>query len=129
MYAEARNTYIEILEALGDQPADTSDFEDLQEFLGSKLSLLERPPGMNKWSENWFDNYKFILYELFLYTISVLIQARSFDNIDLLLDSPYFYTSPQGQQTRSHTAFRPYIESLETLRKQRLEATGQPLPG
>ena len=42
---------------------------------------MNRPEGVSTWKESDFDNFKFIIHELFLYAISCLLKYECFDAV------------------------------------------------
>ena len=68
-----------------------------------------------KWNA---DNFKFILYELFLYATAALIESNRFEKVNILLEQGYYF--PPGSPEMSpggllvpFTYFRNYLQSLE----------------
>ncbi len=57
----------------------------LIQFLEKILPLTERLEGLGSSFEVSEDNFKFIVYELFLYTIAALIKAKKYDGVRTLL--------------------------------------------
>jgi len=88
------------------------------------IPYLSRPPsGVNQWSPTDFDNFRFVVHELYLYTLAVLLNAEHFDAATLLLAEPLYVlgNSDFGKNASvSYIVFRDYIKSLET-RNQRLK--------
>ena len=92
-------------------------------FMGSLLSFLERllpfqcrPQELGAYFRCSDDNYKFILYELFLYTIAACMKARRYSDARLLFD--HHYVAPatfdsQKTESFSFVRFDSYPESLE----------------
>jgi len=90
-------------------------FEDLARY-------LDRPEGMNQWQEDEFDNYRFIIHELFLYVLAILIRHSRFERAALMLERPYYvrWQADYGQDvTPNFTVFDRHLISLH-VRNQRL---------
>ncbi|WP_271270847.1 SEFIR domain-containing protein [Aliamphritea hakodatensis] len=74
---------------------------------------------------NWdFDNYKFIIHELFLYYITILIKDERFQEVNFTL-SKYLYIPKNWHYSPDHTIqdftiIREYIKSI-SYRNERLE--------
>jgi hypothetical protein len=62
------------------------------------------------------DNFKFFVYELFVYAIAILLRSQRFAAADHLLSRGYYL--PKGEHRmdpgiKPYTQFRPYLRSLE----------------
>src|SRR5258705_5709432 len=56
-----------------------------------RLLLYKFPPStMTSWREEHFDNFKFVLNELFLCIIAVLLKARRYEQARWLMENKYF---------------------------------------
>lgn len=89
-----RDDFMNFIFLISQYDVPESFFEELHEFLQNLIRFEIRPVKLVKsvvWSEYWLDNYRFILYELFLYFISALIKFKKFELIDHFLTEPYFY--------------------------------------
>lgn len=70
------------------------------------------------------DNYKFILYELFLYYVTVLLKERRFDAVDKFLSNVFVYSGTAAEhrgKSWHYSIFNHSIYSIEETRKRRLE--------
>lgn len=122
-FLPARNEFLQVLTTLA-QYADTSSYSPrLHRFYESLITYLDRPPHINQWNELDFDNFKFIVHELFLYGVAVLLKGEHFGVTDYLLGQPYYVPgdSDYGKNaTVTFTALQEYVKSLE-IRNQRLK--------
>jgi len=95
------------------------------EFMPSLLSLLERilafterPSSSGAWYEISEDNYKFLCYELFLYTMAVFIKDKKYAEARQLIEHRYVVASTYGGsdlEGRDFTRFNEYARSLEEI--------------
>lgn len=88
----------------------------LQRLLERLLPFQFRPKATGSFFKCSQDNYKFILYELFVYTMAVSIKAKRYEGARLLLDHRYFApeTLDSGRrEAYSFAQFANYAESLE----------------
>jgi hypothetical protein len=93
-------------------------------FFESLIPYLSRPSHINQWNETDFDNFKFIVHELFLYALALLLRSENFESANYLLAQPYYVpgNSDHGRDaTVSYIVFRDYMNSLET-RNRRLNS-------
>lgn len=122
-FLPARNEFLQVLTTLA-QYADISSYSPrLHRFYESLIPYLDRPPQINRWNELDFDNFKFIVHELFLYGVAVLLKGEHFGVTDYLLGQPYYVpgNSDFGKNaTVTFSALRAHVKSLE-IRNQRLK--------
>jgi hypothetical protein len=71
---------------------------------------------ISRWRAWDFDNFKFIIHELFLYAIAIFVKLERFQQISMLLNQKYYVPGESGYGHNvmvSFFVFRQYIESLE----------------
>ena len=81
---------------------------------------MDRPEGVSTWKESDFDNFKFIIHELFLYAISSLLKYECFDAVAHLIRHHYYVekNAAYGRDVMvPYTIFRNYLNSLEHRNK------------
>ena len=120
-FTPARDAFLKVLSLLVCLESDSKYFLSIQEALGELMRFTERPAAMSSWNPIWGDNYRFILYELFVHSMAVLVKRRAWDHLDLFLDSRYFYDGPGRPKNINYAQFRPHLRTLEEVRKSRLE--------
>ncbi|WP_300002486.1 SEFIR domain-containing protein [uncultured Cedecea sp.] len=62
----------------------------LHKFFESIIPYMDRPEHISSWNEWDFDNFKFIIRELFLYAIAILIKHERFKEVNKLLMEQYY---------------------------------------
>src|SRR4051794_36001868 len=71
-----------------------SDTEEMRfiihRFFESLIPYLDRPEHVSSWKSHDFDNFKFIIRELFLYLIAIAVRHSRFDMAAYFLDQEYF---------------------------------------
>ena len=111
-----RNEFIQLLFTIARYDSREEFIERLHRFFESLIPYMFRPEGVTSWRERDFDNFRFIIHELFLYTIAILIKLERFQQATMLLSQRYYV---QGNSNYGHdsmvsfTIFRQYMESLE----------------
>jgi hypothetical protein len=86
------------------------------------IPYMSRPQNAFQWNEWDFDNYKFIVHELFLYTLAILLKHDRIEQANYLLQQQYYLpeNSDYGRDVMvSFIVFQGQMCSLEH-RKQRL---------
>lgn len=116
---ELRNDYVEFLSILG----KTQDYLDI-DIIITLFENIYRFVEFQGVEEVQFDNYKFFIHELFLYTVAVLIDNKLFDKLNVLLSTKYFVNSKYNHINSkgvNFTQFRRPIDSIENYRNERLK--------
>jgi TIR domain len=117
-----RDELVDFFGMLVEYRNEPQSYEEIAEFFQSALAYHFRPKDMNSWTSMSADNFKFMTYELFLYFVAVLIKARRFEEANQFLAREFYVTNPEGNDRFwSFSEIRPYIDSLEERRKQRLK--------
>lgn len=135
-----KNEFVQLVFAIA-QYAPTDDMQKkLHRFFEQLLPYLDRPDNASSYDVRSFDNFKFIVHELYLYMIAILIRYERFDFANRLMATPY-YVSTKADRGReaavSFTNLRDYMRSFESrdgrlrrlssradLLKQRAETAG-----
>jgi TIR domain len=123
-FVSYRDEFIEFVELVAGHRDDERSYQELHEFFQAVLAYLHPPAGITSWNDIQYDNFRFILFVLFLYTITVLIKKRRFGEANLLLEQGYFDENEAryGRAAlRRYSIFDQYPHTLEEDRKRRLE--------
>ncbi len=89
-YTPLRNDYIVFIDKLLKSELEF-DIEILIKFF-EKLPLLKDPQeSRGSWSPREFDNFRFFIHEIFLYTIAVGLKNEKYKFIEEILYSSYFF--------------------------------------
>lgn len=99
------------------QYSDTKETHQIiSRFFENLIPFRDRPAGMQSWKEWDFDNYKFIIHELFLYLIASFLRYEAFNAIAYFLRTPYLIKNA-GEYPKNTSVtfpvFRPYLKSIE----------------
>lgn len=121
-FTPSRNEFLQVIGTLiqyGSHGASNT----LHRFIESLLPYYTRPEQQKSWNEHEFDHFKYIVHELFLYTLALLVRHEDFDSANHLLTTPYYlaHNAERGRGTSvSFTYVREYTETL-SYRNKRLE--------
>lgn len=110
-----RNEYIEVLSILSRYNSVQKPEQSLHRFFEQALAYCYKPPHISSWRTWDFDNFKFIVHELFLYTIAILLRQERFADINNLLSGGFYLgdaAENQSNPIENFRAFRHYLESL-----------------
>lgn len=119
-FMPSRNEFIHVFTALSQYADPAEHVSRVHRFFEALIPYLSRPPHINQWNESDSDNFKFIVHELFLYTLALLLRAEHIDAATYLLSQTYYApgNSAHGKTaTVSYTVFREYMESLKVRNK------------
>lgn len=113
-----RNDFINAVELIC--LADRFEAEQMIEFFEVIYSFSEMQED-GQFIETQFDHFKFLITELFLYTITILLKERRYSQVGQLLSADYYVNSryKNGRPIR-FSDFRFHLRSLEN-RKIRLK--------
>jgi hypothetical protein len=111
-----RNEAAEIFLSIAQYYNTKDAHAQLHRFFERLVPYLDRPEGVQHWQSSDFDNFKFIIHELFLYCIAALLKHEAFDAAGYLVRNRYYVgtNADYGRNTmQSFDVFRQYPESLE----------------
>jgi len=117
-----RDEFVAVLQTFALHRDSEGTRREFHRFFESLISYLSRPEHVTSWNEEDFDNYLFIVHELFLYSIAVFLRNERFQSVGSLMQD-YFVAghSEYGQNAMApFRVFRSYMRSLEQ-RNQRLK--------
>ena len=119
-FTPSRNEILGVLTALSQYGNVTEHTPRIHRFFENLIPYFSRPPEVNQWNREDFDNFKFVIHELFLYTLAILIRREHFEAVALLLSQPYYVPSHPDYGNNAivpFVVFRDYLASLETRNK------------
>jgi len=115
-----RNELIQTFIAIAQYLPTEEVAKKVHRFLENLIPYMNRPENTSQWGRWDFDNFKFIVHEIFLYAIGISIKHERFEFSNELLSTPYFVPSRSdygnGAAT-SFSAFRDYVDSIEHRNK------------
>jgi hypothetical protein len=113
-----RNEYVEVI-TLAARYWNADYVQKLHKFFETVAAYLSRPANMTSYN-NWsFDNFYFIIDELFLYTISILLRAGRLRDASELLTQQYYVPDPNNRAGPmwNFTLFNHHASSLDHRNK------------
>jgi hypothetical protein len=114
-YNPLRNDFISFFDKLTKSEIDF-DIEILIKFY-EKIPLLVYPQDdRSSWSPNEFDNFKFFIHELFLYTIAVGLKNENYRFVEELLYSSYFFQD-KYENKKEPQRFDELYKHIDTIDK------------
>jgi len=115
-----RNEAIELFLAIAQYRDTQESRQQLHRFFESLVPYMYKPETVSSHMEWDFDNFKFIIHELFIYAISSLIKYECFESVAHLLRHHYYVerNSDYGRNVMvPFSLFRHHLRSLEHRNK------------
>lgn len=121
-FIPSRNEYIHLIISIARYKPELEMGEKIHHFFEKLIPYMSRPEHISSYKKVEFDNYKFIIHELFLYTLAIFLKYERFELATQLLVQQYYISglTDYGRETMiGYQEIRQYMESLE-YRNQRL---------
>jgi hypothetical protein len=106
------------------QYAPTTEFtQRIHRLFENLIPYMNRPANITQWIEWDFDNFKFIVHELFLYVLAILLKHDRLDQANYLLEQQYYYPGKSDYGMDAMVGFLVFWEHLPSLenRNKRLQ--------
>lgn len=120
-FAPFRAEYIQTIQTLSQYSMTKETIHKLHRFFERAAQYMYRNETMTSYHSYEFDNFKFIVHELFLYTNAVLIRDEHFTLVDELLGTPYYFGERgRGGMTEAvrYYELREFMRSFEPRDKE-----------
>ena len=119
-----RDEFIGVLAAISKGGLFSEEYvAALKRFFEHLIPFMYKPPKLMSYSDHWFDNYKFIIHELFLYAIATLVKQERFSEVDQFLSGGFFSGAVADgfaqEPLQEFPIFRHHVRSL-AARNERL---------
>lgn len=119
-----RDEYIRYVELQCEAYEEYVDPDSIVEFFEKLYKYTE--PGEDiggTYRTDQFDNFKFLLYELFLYTIIIVLDYGKYKTVSEIINGTFFIKRRGEVKNVKFGEFRFYLRSLDEDRKRRLNST------
>jgi hypothetical protein len=110
-----RNEAVELFLAVVQYRETPEVYRQLHQFFEQLLPYTGRPEEMHRWDRRQFDNYRFIIHELFLYCVASLLLHECFDGVGYLLRHDYAMDLASSHRSGDLESFTEFYWSLESL--------------
>jgi hypothetical protein len=109
-----RNEAVEMFSAIAQYSCTSDMMLTVHRFFEKLLPYTQRPEHLHSWNEADFDNFRFIIHELFLYALGVFLRFEKFDACSYMVDNEYFWEDPSDRNAKMHSyrRFRQHLGSL-----------------
>jgi len=85
-----RNEIIQLAITLSQHTSEPENWKPFHRFIEGVLVYCYRPETMTRCTDWDFDNYKFLVQELFLYLIAILLKYEQFNVVKYFLENSYY---------------------------------------
>jgi hypothetical protein len=100
LFLPHRDEFIKVIETVSRYSSDDESITAIHRFFEDLLYYHNRPEPVLVYNSDTFDNFKFIIYELFLYTLAVFIKNENFNYAAYLLNNPYVLPENYAEYTK-----------------------------
>jgi len=111
-----RNEAIQVFITIAQYAPSDENIVKLHRFLERLIPYMSRPPEMMQHSDWDFDNFKFIVHELFLYAFSILLKYERFEQANYLLQNQYYVSGNSDYGRNVMVAFPVFMKYMRSLK-------------
>ncbi len=119
-YSTLRNDFVSMFNKISNTEI-SFDVEIIIKFL-EKLPKFKRPLDENRssWSNSEFDNFRFMIHELFLYIIAISLKNENYKLIEEILNSSYFIEDrfESQKEPKKFDTFYNHVDIFDSYYKQ-----------
>ncbi|KQZ56245.1 hypothetical protein ASD54_25215 [Rhizobium sp. Root149] len=114
-FSPYRNELIELFLLCARFQPNLEMTEVLHRFFEKCIPYLHPPQNAGQWTEWDFDNYHFIIHELFLYCLGAFLKYEKYAAAATFMENEYYSRKRSGGDNlmQPFTVFRGYMRSLE----------------
>ncbi len=118
-FTSYRNEIIELFSIIAQYSAAPEMIDCVHRFFERCIPYLHTPENTSHSFEWDYDNYHFIVHELFLYSLGIFLKYERFDAAVSLIDTEYYWDDRRERDNKMHSyaIFRDYLRSLEHRNK------------
>lgn len=110
-----RNEAIQLFTVVA-QYSPTMEFANrIHRLFESLIPYLRRPPQISHWNESDFDNFRFVIHELFLYTLAIFLKHDQIDQAVHLLATPYYIPENSDYGKNVMAGFKAFQEPMPSM--------------
>lgn len=108
-----RNEFLEVIGSIAIYRCDADMLQAIHRFFENVIPYLEAPQNVTSWTDTDFDNYCFIVHEMFLYCQAIFLKHEQFDSAAFFIENEYFFDNRFTQVSmHPYIIFRRYLKSL-----------------
>jgi SEFIR domain-containing protein len=117
-----RNEIIQLIITINQYAPSEENIQKLHRFFESLIPYMKKPEHVLSCRDWDFDNYKFIIHELFLYAIAIFLKFEHFKHANTFLEQKYYLPGNSDYGRDVMVGFGVFREPIKALghRNQRL---------
>ncbi|WP_454700897.1 TIR domain-containing protein [Agrobacterium burrii] len=115
-----RDEMIDLFNSLAMYKPGNDTYRMIHRLFESLIRYFDRPESIQQWTEWDFDNYRFIIHELYLYAIAIFLKHERFDAISVLTSALFAPSDRRNEEMLRIDRIREPTRSL-FHRKERLQ--------
>jgi hypothetical protein len=114
-----RNEFIEVMMAAAAN-SSLNIAKSLQRFFERIIPFMSRPENVTSWRSCDYDNFIFIVHELFLYAASILLKYERFETLNELIELRFYCPDLDraGESMRPYTIIQNSMDSLQAKQQE-----------
>lgn len=109
-----RDEFISVVSAMA-RYSSANDDKPLRTFLEKLIPYMFRPKTVMQYNEWYWDNFKFVIHEIFLYTIAILLKHERFDLVLQLMSQGYYVGDALDSSREPMQQFGIMWQPMESL--------------
>ena len=110
-----RSEAIEIFLAIAQYRDTPEAWQQVHRFFENLIPYMDKPEGVSTWKESDYDNFNFIIHELFLYAISSFLKYECFDAVAYLIRQHYYVEKNADYGRNVMVPFTIFYNSMRSL--------------
>jgi hypothetical protein len=119
IFTPYRDEFLSVVSYISKYESNDTKVKNIHNFFEDMLYYFGAPDGVNQWRTYEAEIFKYIAYELFIYTLAILLKDENFKYLEYLLNEKYFITKPNnlfGTDTLlSFVAFREHCDFIHQI--------------
>lgn len=110
-----RNEVLQVFSAISQYAMNDEIIQTIHRFFESLLPYTQRPEDVSSYSDWDYDNFLFIIHELFLCTIAIIIKDEHYDWARFLLEQEYYVAGNSDYGRDEMVDFRVFRRHMKSL--------------
>lgn len=113
--ASAKDEVLNVILSIAQYQATEEMIQKLHRFFERLIDYTLPPQSARSYNTADFDNYKFLVHELFLSTIAILCKNERFSAANLLLETPYYTRNDSSRFNHGAGTFSAFLQMPDSL--------------
>lgn len=110
-----RNEAIQLFATVAQYNPGEEFTHQLHRFFESLIPYMDHPKTVYQWQEWDFDNFKFLIHELFLYALAVLLKYDRIEQATYLLQQSYYWPQNASYGNEVMVSYRIFHANMTSL--------------